>query len=486
MPTGYILIVAVLLLGGVIATVGDRIGMRVGKARLTLFNLRPRQTATLVSVFTGSVVSASTLALLLGVSSELRKGLFELDDIQEDLAQARDDLTEAQATKAEIETELESATERQQEAQARLRETNESLRVAVGREEETTARLQNTQQQLAGVSQQAENLRSEIGGLRSERQALIERQNQIRAQIAERDRQIERRNQELTERSQELAQLNQELLERDREIAEREDRLSRLQTQQTFLTQEITRLEDEFESLRQGNVALSRNQTLWLRLASPTSDEEARQAVDQALGEANRVAIQTILPGTPEVTKRALRVDPEAVERVVERIQDGQNYVIRVASTGNYVVGEPCVQLIEDPPCIQVSIEAAVNQVLFRPGERLAGVQLDPSPTNEQLIERFRLLIATAQFQARRAGVIIADPLVAGGLTEPVIQFLERVQNSGEALEIQAIAAQPVFTTGPINLELIAVQDGQVLFGTDTRTNPSLDELIQPRQSQDD
>ncbi|NJM85416.1 MAG: DUF3084 domain-containing protein, partial [Leptolyngbyaceae cyanobacterium RM2_2_21] len=35
MTTGYILILAVLILGGVIATVGDRIGMRVGKARLT-------------------------------------------------------------------------------------------------------------------------------------------------------------------------------------------------------------------------------------------------------------------------------------------------------------------------------------------------------------------------------------------------------------------------------------------------------------------
>jgi uncharacterized protein (DUF3084 family) len=60
MGSGYILVLAVLLLGGVIATLGDRIGMKVGKARLSLFNLRPRQTATLVSIATGSVISAST------------------------------------------------------------------------------------------------------------------------------------------------------------------------------------------------------------------------------------------------------------------------------------------------------------------------------------------------------------------------------------------------------------------------------------------
>ncbi|MEM9165037.1 MAG: DUF3084 domain-containing protein, partial [Cyanobacteria bacterium P01_F01_bin.4] len=74
MDVGLILVATILLLGGVIATVGDRIGMRVGKARLSLFNLRPRQTATVVSVLTGGVISASTLGLLLITSEQLRKG----------------------------------------------------------------------------------------------------------------------------------------------------------------------------------------------------------------------------------------------------------------------------------------------------------------------------------------------------------------------------------------------------------------------------
>ena len=49
MDDGLVLIATVLVLGGLIATLGDRIGMRVGNARLSLFNLRPRQTATVVS-----------------------------------------------------------------------------------------------------------------------------------------------------------------------------------------------------------------------------------------------------------------------------------------------------------------------------------------------------------------------------------------------------------------------------------------------------
>ena len=56
---GLILILVVLILGGLIATLGDRIGTKVGKARLSLFNLRPRKTAVLVTVFTGVMISAS-------------------------------------------------------------------------------------------------------------------------------------------------------------------------------------------------------------------------------------------------------------------------------------------------------------------------------------------------------------------------------------------------------------------------------------------
>ncbi len=85
MSTGYILILAVLLLGGVIATVGDRIGTRVGKARLSLFNLRPRKTATLVTIMTGTIIAASTLGILFAASEYLRTGVFQLDSIQRQL-----------------------------------------------------------------------------------------------------------------------------------------------------------------------------------------------------------------------------------------------------------------------------------------------------------------------------------------------------------------------------------------------------------------
>ena len=43
--SGWLLIIALLVLGGVLSALGDRLGSRVGKARLSLFNMRPRRTA---------------------------------------------------------------------------------------------------------------------------------------------------------------------------------------------------------------------------------------------------------------------------------------------------------------------------------------------------------------------------------------------------------------------------------------------------------
>lgn len=488
--TGFVLIFAVACLGGAIATVGDRIGMKVGKSRLSLFNLRPRQTATLVSVATGVFASFSTLMLLIALDSQLRKGLFQLDDIQEELAVAQSDLESTRAEKDEVEGTLQASTQLQKEAQSRLLEINESLQTAIAREEETLGRLMETQSRLGSVSEQALGLRDEINGLRDERQNLLDEQAKVLNQIAQRDDQIAQRNAQLSDRDQqlarraedlaqsteELARSTAELAERDRqialrdqEIAERESRLADLQTQQAFLSEEIKNLEAEFQGLRLGNVALGRNETLALTIARTNSQEAARGAVEDALSTANQIAAQTVLPGIERSDKVVIRVDPETVEQIIRSITDEQNYVIRVSSAANYIVGEPCVNasvVSDTEPCLQVNVDAALNEVQFQPGEVLAATPVAANVGNEALIERFTLLRATAEFQARRNGVIRYQPIIANGFSEPVLDFLNQVQSYDQPLEIRAIASQPILTTGPVYLDLAAVQNGQVLFRT--------------------
>ena len=51
------LIVVLVLTGGVIAFIGDRLGSKVGKKKLSLFGLRPRHTSILVTIITGILIT---------------------------------------------------------------------------------------------------------------------------------------------------------------------------------------------------------------------------------------------------------------------------------------------------------------------------------------------------------------------------------------------------------------------------------------------
>ena len=90
--SGWLLVISLLLLGGILATLGDLLGSRIGKARLSFFNLRPRRTAVLITVLTGSLISAISLGLMLLVSRQLRVGLFELEAIQAKIKSGEKDL----------------------------------------------------------------------------------------------------------------------------------------------------------------------------------------------------------------------------------------------------------------------------------------------------------------------------------------------------------------------------------------------------------
>lgn len=457
MTTGLVLIAAVLVLGGVIATVGDRLGMRVGKARLTLFNLRPRQTATLITILTGVIVSASTFALLFAVSDQLRTGVFELENIQADLKDTREELKDATGEKERIEDRLRSARRQQNVAQRQLEQINRSLQQAVEQQAKTQTQLKSTQQRLTqsqtqfqqaqqllgAVSQQAETLRTEIQQLQSDRQELVRQRDAVREQIAQRD---------------------QEIAQRDQAIAAREAQLQDLESQITFLAQQKESLEREYEDLRRGNVTLFRNQTLaWgvVRVDMPSS---APKAVDQLLQRANQLVAQIIQPGTVKVDQQVIRITNAQVEQLASQISDGEDYVVRISSGGNYVVGEPCV--LAGEACIDVIATAAPNQVVFKAGEVIATTTVSPtSMSNQSLAERIFLLIAAAQFRSRQAGILDDTVLIADNRRETVMNFIEKIHQYPGSLEIQAVASEDAYTAGA-RLQLNAVQNGEVLFST--------------------
>ena len=104
--SGWLLIIFLLLLGGLISTLGDILGTKIGKARFSILKLRPRKTATLITIITGSLISASSLSLMILVNRQLRVGLFRLGDLQKKLQDSRQVLVPLKKEREQLEKKI--------------------------------------------------------------------------------------------------------------------------------------------------------------------------------------------------------------------------------------------------------------------------------------------------------------------------------------------------------------------------------------------
>jgi len=461
MTTGYILIAAILILGGVIATVGDRIGTRVGKARLSLFNLRPKKTAVLVTIFTGGLISASTLGILFAADEKLRQGVFELEDIQKELRNKREQLKIAENEKSQVETELNTARTEQTKAERDLQRINKSLQAANAKQKATQTQLQQTQSQLSEIVNQYQEALTELQSVYDQietLQAAIEELKLERKRLyAEAKTAIDQRDRKIAQLDRLIKKRNQEIALREQVITTRESRVQELERQQNYLEQEVARLEKYYQSyrdLRLGKLALVRNQVLAADVVRVNQVSAARQAIIQLLQVANQNAnLQLTEPGEKPTNKQLLRITEEGVEQLSRKINDGREYVVRVFSAGNYVRGENQIEFFAD---------AAPNQLVFSQGEILATTTADPQTmTSYQLSQRLDLLISASEFRARNAGI------VEGVLREGAhLRFFLQLRQYDQPLEIKAIAMEDTYTAGPLRIKLLAIFNGVVVFST--------------------
>lgn len=81
MELGVFLIPILVLVSGAIALAGNVVGRGIGRRRLSLFGLRPRYTAQIITVITGVLITVTTLLVVLALSRDARVALFRLNEV---------------------------------------------------------------------------------------------------------------------------------------------------------------------------------------------------------------------------------------------------------------------------------------------------------------------------------------------------------------------------------------------------------------------
>lgn len=406
--TGWLLILALLALGGVLATLGDRLGSRVGKARLSLFNLRPRNTAVLITVLTGSLISAVSLALMLAVSQRLRVGLFELDAIQQRLRDSRTALTRSEAALRSSQAERSAA-------------QREIARVEEGR--------QQARRQLSSVEQQAGRLRAELRPLQSQQRQLLAQREKLGREIQLKDREIRSRDQDIRRTETELAGVKQRIAAGETELRD---------------------LESKLIALRRGDVVISSGQPLASAKVKLEHPSQAKAVIEALLRQANQSAFQRVLPGEPP-NRQILLVSREDVAKLESLLGKGGSWVVSILSAANVLRGER--QVLGFP-------DLRPNRQVIRQGEVMASTVLEGNErTVEQVRSRLNLLLAASFAKAQRQGSLVDGvQFDVGRFNELGRELSERPE--GVSVKLEAVAARDADTPDPVVLQLRRLGNG--------------------------
>jgi Protein of unknown function (DUF3084) len=101
---GIGIVLLIVVVAGVIAYIGDRVGHQVGRKRLTIFNIRPRYTSTIIAVGTGMVIALLLTLVAIFASNQVQTAFFRLGEINAEIqkAQAQERELEQKVTSSHV------------------------------------------------------------------------------------------------------------------------------------------------------------------------------------------------------------------------------------------------------------------------------------------------------------------------------------------------------------------------------------------------
>ncbi len=426
--SGILLIITLVLISGLVAYVGDIVGRRMGRRRLSLFGLRPRHTAIVISVISGMLITIMTLAVAMTASRDVREGLLRVvemrqrqADLNAQIAKLDKSMVKLERTRDEAERELEQR--RRERDQAR-----EELKAAV-------ADLATTKKELAAAETRLK----------------------------------------LTEMA----------------VKRTEAAARRLAAASVNAAHEKNQLQQDVENLRvqlAGGIAMERatpvlfgaGQPLDWRLIDGNRPASAiRQDLDSFVAkldaQVKRIGAKplpgeklTVIIRKPVLQRPAGRTGSQNVEwflqdQVLDALADGIHetsggVIVRAFSVFNTHAGEP----------VRTDFELFRNRLIFHRGDVLAQERLDGGEPEPALMGALlRLLREQVNAKARSNNIMpkaaAADSDVIGATQETVGEMtieelfatVDRLRAIGGPARVSAVASSDTWTIGPLKVDLV-------------------------------
>lgn len=191
---GISMFLVLMAMGGLIAFLGDKIGSKVGKKRLTLFGLRPKYTSIIVTIISGTLISCLTIAALAIVNENVRVALFglsrlhaEMDQLNAEISDKNKALDEGKLLLNQRNEEVEAMTQKTQTISSELDRVEsqrnymqDQLSVVNEAYSKAQADVENSAEDIRQLEATKKELSGNIAKLNQEKEALIQNIENIR------------------------------------------------------------------------------------------------------------------------------------------------------------------------------------------------------------------------------------------------------------------------------------------------------------------
>ncbi|MCS7201868.1 MAG: DUF3084 domain-containing protein [Dictyoglomus sp.] len=392
--SGFFLILILLILSGVIAYLGDYVGRKVGKKKLTLFNLRPKYTSRLISVFTGILIMLFTLLILSLSSENVRTAIFGLDRLKKQLSSLQ---VAVSIKNEELNSVIQKLSERTKEKEL-IREDLEKFR-----------------KELEKLELERKRLNDEVSRLNLEKNNLIkDKENLQRAlyDISKRVSVLEKEKEKLTEEKRGLVE----------EIE--------------FLSNTINLIRSEGIVFRRGELILN-----WVSRGNLSKNEAINEA-KTLLHILEQIALNR---GAGSSNDKGIVWLPKSEwDKLINSLMTPGEKLIRIIAMVNTFEREP----------VLVNLQIHPHYLVFRKNEVILTRVVDGSDTKDKIEARLFEILSDVNRIAQLRGVL-PDPLtntVGDVSLEEFYDIVYKIKEKGKKVILSVIATEDTYNSGPLKI----------------------------------
>jgi len=162
-----ILISIVIIISGLIAFVGDWVGLKIGKKRVTIFGLRPHSTAIFITIISGILIAIITVTILAISSNDVRTALFGMEELKEKLSYLSREVELRNMQLSSTKEDLKEKTTQLQEMEEKYQELSEDIKNKTGQLEELLMIRESLIEEKEKLAEEVEELNATIKALYS-------------------------------------------------------------------------------------------------------------------------------------------------------------------------------------------------------------------------------------------------------------------------------------------------------------------------------